>query len=119
MITKERYKDYDPRVYEYMCVLIDQLTAEYGEAKDEWLLMMDLLAQNLVIYYKGYDDILQNGMYVTDARGARQRNPAITLQLNTQAYITKIISSMGWNIMSKSKIKAPEKSDETDSLFED
>ena len=52
MITKERYKDYDPRVYEYMCVLIDQLTAEYGEAKDEWLLMMDLLAQNLVIYYK-------------------------------------------------------------------
>ena len=102
-----------------MCVLIDQLTAEYGEAKDEWLLMMDLLAQNLVIYYKGYDDILVNGMYLTDARGARQRNPAITLQLNTQAYITKIISSMGWNIMSKSKIKAPEKSDETDSVFED
>ena len=119
MITKERYKDYDPRVKEYMDVLIEQLTAEYGEAKDEWLLMMDMLAQNLVIYYKGYDDILENGMYVFDAKGNRQRNPAITLQLKSQAYIQKIIHNMGWNIMSKSKIKAPEKTDDTDALFED
>lgn len=116
---KKRYEKKDPRVREYMNILVDSLVEQYGTVHEEWIITLDLISTNFEVYYKGYDDIIANGIYVYDKNGYKQRNSAITLQQNTQAYLYKLINSMGWNIMSKSKIKAPEKSDETDSLFED
>lgn len=116
---KKRYEKKDPRVREYMNILVDSLVEQYGTVHEEWIITLDLISTNFEVYYKGYDDIIANGIYVYDKNGYKQRNSAITLQQNTQAYLYKLINSMGWNIMSKSKIKAPEKLDETDSLFED
>lgn len=119
MISKKRYKELDPRVYEYMDVLLDSLKAEYGEVKNEWLLVLDMLAQNLEVYYIGYDSIKLEGMFTFDKNGTKQRNPGITLMNNAQAYIQKLIGSMGWTLMSKSKIKAPDLADSSDDAFDD
>lgn len=116
---KARYINYDSRVKEYMDLLIGNLVSEYGSINPEWVLVLDMIAQNFEVYYIGYDDIKNNGIYTFDKHGNKQRNPAISLQLNTQAYIQKLIGQMGWTILSKSKLKAPEVYDSSDDAFED
>ena len=76
---KKRYEKKDPRVREYMNILVDSLVEQYGTVHDEWIITLDLISTNFEVYYKGYDDIIANGIYVYDKNGYKQRNSAITL----------------------------------------
>ena len=80
---KKRYEKKDPRVREYMNILVDSLVEQYGTVHEEWIITLDLISTNFEVYYKGYDDIIANGIYVYDKNGYKQRNSAITLQQNT------------------------------------
>lgn len=115
-ITTARYKDYDARVYEYMSILINNLTKEYGRVDEQWLISLDLIAQNYAAYLVGWDDLQKYGMYITDEKGRIQRNPALTIMNNSQAYLQKLLHSFALNPMSRSKMKMPEITDETDYL---
>lgn len=115
-ITVNRYDNYDERVKEYMSILIKSLEREYRTIDDQWLISLDLIAQNYAAYLVGWDDLQKYGMYITDEKNRIQRNPALTIMNNSQAYLQKLLHSFALNPMAKSQIKKPDVIDENDYL---
>lgn len=117
---RQRYsiQEYDKRVNEYMNLLIDALVKEYGYLKREWLLSLDMIAQNYQIYIQCYDSIRQEGMYVRDDQGRRQRNPASTLMMSAQNSMQKLTNSFALTPLSYSKVRKLESPDNSDDYID-
>lgn len=95
-----KYKKYDSRVYDAMNTLVTDL-----ELHDNYTLSLDLLADNLELYYQARDDIKKNGFRITNDKGMIVKNPALQSYNNCQQTIIKLINSFPTNPLSKAKIK--------------
>lgn len=107
MISINRYKsdDYNKDVQDYMTTLLKCLKKDYGELRDEWQLSLDLIAQTYETYLMAYHSVKADGVYTKDTKNRVQRNPALTVMNNSQAYLQKLITQFALTPMSKSKMK--------------
>lgn len=112
MDAKKIYKKYDKQVIEYMSNLISKLESQYGEINDEWRVSLDLIAFNYDIIRKCQIDIEKNGFEKTDDRGRLAKNPSLTVCNQAQGNLFKLLNSFGLNLLSKSKIKNVEDTDD-------
>lgn len=102
---KERYKNDDKRVTEYMGACIDAIVEKYGCVSPEFLISLDMLSYNLEVMFACLDDIKQNGVNKEDKQRGKVKSPSMATYFNTQTYIHKIIASFGFTPSSKSRIK--------------
>lgn len=105
MEVKEVYKEYDKRTIEYMSNLVDQLNQDYGQVPASWRISLDLIADNLDLYFKLKDQLKQDGLYATDGRGRTAKNQILSVYRSTQAAIINLIQQFGATPMSKAKLK--------------
>lgn len=103
----EKYKKYGDRVYE----AIKDLTQDL-ELHPNYSLSLDILADNLELYYQAKDDIKMNGFRITKDNGMVVKNPALQSFNNCQQTIIKLINSFPTNPMSKAKIEKLNTTDE-------
>ena len=116
---EERYSKYDERVFDYMKIVINYFIKSYGAVSKEQILNFDMLADNFTIYYKALDDIKTRGVEANDSQGRLQRNPNVSLFLNTQNYIQKQLSAMGLTIASQARLKKGGVEESADKFIDD
>jgi phage terminase small subunit len=108
-ITKIRKKfnaaDWDPRTVEAMNNLIDSIEKNFDEWDPAIESSLQLLAYNYDLLFQAVDEIRNNGTTSPDGRKRLQRNPAITLFLNTQNAIQSILTKTGLTVVSKVKVQ--------------
>lgn len=108
-ITKIRKKfnaaDWDPRTVEAMNNLIDSIEKNFDEWDPAIESSLQLLAYNYDLLFQAVDEIRNNGTASPDGRKRLQRNPAITLFLNTQNAIQSILTKTGLTVVSKVKVQ--------------
>lgn len=105
MITETTYQKYDKRVQEYMKNLTESMVQDLGNIPDSYRVSLDLIADTLEVYMKAKDDVMKNGFMVTDLKDRNAKNPSVTVMNNCQNYLHKLLSSFGWTLLSKQKIK--------------
>lgn len=99
MDLDNRYDNYS----EYVRQIIKYLTKDV-ELHENYILTLDLIADNLDMYYKAKEDILKNGFAIVNERNQTVKNPAVQIMNSTQQMITKLLSSFPAAPMTKVKI---------------
>lgn len=94
--------------------ITEYLKGQYGEVKPQWELTLQLLIDNLELYYKCRKSIDENGIF--DAENYK-KNPLLTTCKDLQATILKQIQHFGLSPYAISKIKM-EQEDDTDNYIE-
>lgn len=105
----KRYNKYDKRVQEAIKFLTKDL-----ELHENYILSLDLLADNLELYYQARDDIQTSGFRVENDKGMIVKNPALQSYNNCQQTIIKLLSSFPTNPLTKAKIKKLNEADITE-----
>lgn len=116
MNAKQLYKDYDPKVQEYMQNVINCLKQDYKDIPTSWRISLDLIADNYAIYIKAKDAVLKDGLLRRDNHGRTFKNQCFPLMMNTQQILIKLLSSFALTPMSRSKLK---NFDSDEDLFDD
>lgn len=111
MNTTDKYKDYAPEVQEYMKMLIDSLTADYGSINPSWWISLDLIADNLWMYKEGIKTLRNEGLSYKNREGRLVKNPAFSICNNAQAILVPLLKSFAANPVQRSKLKALESVD--------
>lgn len=111
MNTKNRYKDYPTRVQDYMEGIIAEIKHDYGAIPASWFISLDLLADQLNIYYDASQDIIDNGVSYINREGRRCKSPSVTTINNCLGAINMIIKNFALSPVGRSKIKALESVD--------
>lgn len=101
----EIYKDYDERVIRYMEFVIKQIEQDYSIVPSSWRVSLDLIADNLMIYFKALDDIKQNGVITYNRNGVATKNPSCNTQNVASQNVIKLLNNFALTPMSKSKMK--------------
>lgn len=99
------YKDYDKRTIAYMQNLIEQLKQDYTVVPSSWRISLDLIADDLDLYFALKDQLKESGLYSTDGRGQTSKNPLLPQLDRVQGNIIHLISAFGATPMSKTKLK--------------
>lgn len=103
--VKTIYKDYDQRVINYMECVVMQIETDYTIVPSSWRVSLDLIADNLMIYFKAIDDIKLNGVIHYDKNGIAHKNPSCALQNVANQNVIKLLNNFALTPMSKSKMK--------------
>ena len=111
MNLKERYKDYSPKVQEYMNSVIDDLNTDYGTWPKSWLISLDILADHLSLYVEAIEQIKKNGTSHVNREGRQVKNPNITVLSNAMSEIRDITKQFAFSPIQRSKLKALETAD--------
>ena len=112
MNVEEIYKDYSPKVQEYMSNLITCLESDYGSIPDSFRVSLDLIAMNYDIILKCQEDIKVNGLLRTDNLKRTFKNQHITILNQAQGYLQALLKTFALTPMTRSKMKALERKDE-------
>lgn len=118
MKITDRYANYDKRVIDYMTNVVNCLQEDYGVVNKSWLVSLDLIANQLVVYFNAMDDIEKNGMYHNDERGRTARNPMFLVMTQANDRIVKLLQNFGLTPMSKSKMKSIDSNSSQIDLYE-
>lgn len=103
--VREIYKDYDERVVAYMEFVVGQIEQDYSIVPSSWRVSLDLIADNLMLYFDALDDIKKNGVIHYDLKGIPHTNPACRLQNVCNQNVIKLLNNFALTPMSKSKMK--------------
>lgn len=111
METKERYSKYPEKVQAYMEGIIAEIKRDYGSIPASWFISLDLLADQLNIYYDASQDIIENGVSYINRDNRRCKSPSVTTINNCIGAINMIIKNFALSPVGRSKIKALESAD--------
>ena len=106
---KNKYKNHEVEVYEYMVALIDQLVFEYGEINPSWELSLDMISDWYSVYISARNSIKEKGVSWIDANGNIHKNPDLSSLSNATNVIQSMLRSFAANPYQKSKMKAFDK----------
>jgi P27 family predicted phage terminase small subunit len=106
---KQRYKDYDPEVSDYMNELIDQLVNDFGDVNPSWVTALDVIGDWYGIYLDARKSLNEKGVIVTKSNGDVQKNPAFSVFTMATQQLNNAMKTFGANPMSKAKMKHYEK----------
>ena len=101
----ERYKEYDPKIIEYMGSIIGALDEKYSGVPEGYIISLDLLAMNLKVLFDSVKEVKAKGMTDTDKYRGEKKSSAMQAFWAAQNYIHKILASFGFTPASRSRIK--------------
>ena len=102
----KRYKDKSEKVQEYMEFIANSLIEKHSEIPETFIISLDLLAQNLEIMVNSAKEMSkENGMLDDDRYHGKKKSAPLQTYFQAQGYVNNILSSFGFNPMSKSKIR--------------
>lgn len=94
-----------------MTEIREYITSEYGEIPAGFNFQLDLLKENLELYFIVKDNLDRTGIFDMN-KGIK--NPLLSTLKDLSATIYKIASGFGLNVLAKSKIKMPEPDNSSD-----
>lgn len=109
-----QYKNNTIETKKYLKTIEKYLKEQYGEVKDEWYGVMQLLADNFDLYNKCKQSVIDNGIY--DAETGK-KNPLLTTIKDLQATILKEVQHLGISPYAANKIKV-EAEDNSDDFID-
>jgi phage terminase small subunit len=102
--VKKIYGDRGKRVVEYMELVVEQIERDYNAVPPSWRVSLDMIADNLMLYFDALDDIKKYGQ-VIHTNGKTEINPACRLLKDANQTIFKLVTNFALTPMSKSKMK--------------
>jgi phage terminase small subunit len=111
METRERYSEYPTKIQQYMKSLILEIQQDYGCIPASWWISLDILADQLNIYFMASKDVLEKGVSHINRENRQVKNPSITTINNCVASINSIIKNFALSPVGRSKIKLLESVD--------
>lgn len=99
MDLDKRYKNYSKYVQEVIQFLVKDL-----DLHDNYILTLDLIADNLELYYNAKEDVKKNGFTIRNERNQTVKNPAIQIINCSQQMLVKLLASFPASPMAKGRI---------------
>lgn len=96
------FQDYDQRVIDFMTYIIDDMKQLKIEINNYSLVMFQLLAVQLTIFFKALDTI-QNGNKIID--DDNKKTPALNTLNKAHAEILRLLDKVGLSPLERAKIK--------------
>lgn len=100
MDLSNRYDKYTPYVQEVIKYLIKDV-----DLHENYILSLDLIADNLEMYFRSKNDILTNGFAIVNERNQTVKNPSVQVMNSTQQMLVKLLASFPSSPMSKGKLE--------------
>lgn len=102
------YKNYLPQTQKYMGAIETYLKRRFGAVQGEWEMTLNLLADNLDMYFECRKSISENGVF--DPKTGR-KNGLLPVIRDIQATISKQIMHLGISPYTASKVRSGEEDD--------
>lgn len=115
--SKRMYERYGEEVIKYMWSVHKFLLNKFGYISDEWFLSLQMLADNLNMFFKCRDQIAEDGIFIENKFGNLDKHPLIKVQNDAQIQIVKLLNEFGLSPKSVARLKIEDT--EEDDLLND
>lgn len=92
------------------------LIEKYTNINDEWLLSLQMLENNLSIFFQCKEQIKKDGLMILNRFGVYEKHPLLKVQVDAQIQIIKLLNEFGLTPKSSAKLRT-EESDESDDFI--
>ena len=109
--AKKNYEMYGEEVIAHMWAVHRFLLNKFGYISEEWHLSLQMLADNLNIFFQCRDRIKRDGIFVQTKIGQYDKHPLIKVQNDAQIQIVKLLQQYGLTPHAVGKLKNTEDDD--------
>lgn len=109
--AKKMYERYGEEVVKYMWSVHKFLLNKFGYINDEWFLSLQMLADNLNMFFQCREQIATDGIFVENKFGNMDKHPLIKVQNDAQIQIVKLLQQYGLTPHAVGKLKNTEDDD--------
>jgi phage terminase small subunit len=110
---KDKYKSYDPRVVEFVSSVYEDCKNNNDHLNNYFFCCLDLLANQLKIYFFALDSIDEDSKISTqDAYKRISKNPAIAVMNKSHQEIINILSKLSLSPFDRAKLKRVQNADD-------
>lgn len=115
-IISNRYKDYDKRIIEFLNNIYEDVRESNPKINNYFFVTYDLLANQLLLYFRALDAIKQDTNLSTEDSYKRQaKSPNIAILNHAHQEIMKILDDYGLSPFASAKIKRLNNVDDSES----
>lgn len=114
----KRYDEKDQQVQEYMSFISDTIIEKYGNIPEQFVLSLDMLANNLEIMVRSTKEMDDTGLTDDDKYHGKKKSAALQTYFQAQGYINGIIANFGLTPGGASRIKENKKEVDINSFLE-
>lgn len=109
--AKKNYEMYGEEVIAHMWAVHRFLLNKFGYISEEWHLSLQMLADNLNMFFQCRDRIKQDGIFIENKFGNLDKHPLIKVQNDAQIQIVKLLQQYGLTPHAVGKLKNTEDDD--------
>lgn len=110
--AKKMYERYGEEVVKYMWSVHKFLLNKFGYINDEWFLSLQMLADNLNMFFQCREQIATDGIFVENKFGNMDKHPLIKVQNDAQIQIVKLLNEFGLSPKSLGRLKVEDNEDD-------
>lgn len=99
------YECYDKRIQDYMSLVIASLQEEYKVVPESYRISLDLLAEQLNIYFKALDAINKEGMQPLDSGRRTAKHNMIPVMQTAESKIVQLLTNFALQPFSRAKMR--------------
>ena len=96
--------DYSTSTLKYITSVKKFLKEKYGRVNSEWETVLEILADNVELYFNCRDSIKENGLMLLAKNGSMTRNPLIKTMMDAQIQVSKLLTEFGLTPKAAAKI---------------
>lgn len=112
---QKTYKDYDDRVLVFMSRVYEDVKEQNTKINNYFFVTLDLLANQLLLYFRALDAINKDASLSTEDSYKRQaKSPQIAILNHAHQEIIKILDDYGLSPFASAKINRLKNGDDTD-----
>jgi phage terminase small subunit len=105
-IISNRYKDYDKRIIDFLNNIYEDVRENNSKINNYFFVTFDLLANQLLLYFRALDAINNDAVLSTEDSYKRQaKSPNIAILNHAHQEIMKILDDYGLSPFASAKIK--------------
>jgi phage terminase small subunit len=118
-IISNRYKDYDQRIIDFLNNIYEDVRENNSKINNYFFVTFDLLANQLLLYFRALDAINNDAALSTEDSYKRQaKSPNIAILNHAHQEIMKILDDYGLSPFASAKIKRLNNVDDSESAQE-
>ena len=106
--AKKNYEMYGEEVIAHMWAVHRFLLNKFGYISEEWHLSLQMLADNLNMFFQCRDRIKQDGIFIENKFGNLDKHPLIKVQNDAQIQIVKLLNEFGLSPKSVARLRIEE-----------
>ena len=101
------FDNYEPRVLDFLEYVLDELKAKDKIINNYTLVILQLLASQLSVYFKAQDEIVTNVTETSDTKygSVRKVKPEVVVFNQTHKEITRLLDKLCISPLEKAKVK--------------